>query len=375
MEIYSERNILKAIKKRKKLIFFFSFLVFIVSIIKVLFFPIYESSAIILIDYPKKETTSMESEYLPLKEYISYVGTQGALMTNRPVIEKVIEDLKLARPNLPGRKRQWEKIVRKFQNKYVSVKTTPLSPLVTVTVQYSNPEMAAEIANKIIQVYKNWNADFQHSGIDKLIEYLDKETKLSKERLQGLEENLRKFREANEIIALPEQVKTQLQVAVEEFKAYYQVIQETEVKLLESELELSRLRELYTDNSPQVIYAKERVSLVKDKLDKEIQKYKLNENYLKELKYVPEKEIMLGRFMRDVKINEAQYTFLSEELEKAHLLKAKQTTENIKIVSSAVVPSEPKEGVLHVVLNTLAGIIVAFALAIFLEARSLFIPY
>lgn len=375
MEAYQEKNIVKAIKKRKKILFFLPLLIFILSFIKISLFPIYETSAVILIDYPKKEPTSTESEFWPLREYISYVGTQASLITSRPVIEKVIEDFGLIKLNAKERKKQLEKIIKKFQNKYVSVKTSPLSPLVTITVQYSDSEMAAGIANKIIQIYKDWNTIFQHSEIDKLIEYLDTETKLSKERLRDSEENLRKFREKNEIIALPEQIRTYLQNILEDLKVHYQVVKETKMKLLELEVELSRMRELYTDNSPQVIYTKERIALVKDKLNKEIRKYRANKSYLEKLKYIPEKEIILDSLTRDVKINEAQYIFLSGEIEKAQLLRAKQAIENIKLISSAVAPLEPKEGVSYTVLNTLVGLIMTFAIILISEVRSFFTPY
>lgn len=369
-----ENIITKTLKKRKRFITFFSFLIFSLSVIKVLFFPFYEASTMIMVDYPKKDPTSIESERLPLGEYAAYIGIHKSLIKSRPVIEKVVEDLQLVKSNLKGRERKecLEEIIKKFQKKYVSVESDLLSPLVTITVQYNKPKMAADIANSIVKAYKDWNVDFQHNEVDKLIDYLDKELKLSKEHLQNSEKNLRKFREENKIIALPEEIRTYFQIIAEELKTQSQIIQAIKIKLLELDIELSRIKELYSDESPQVVYMKERIAQVKDKLNEETQKYELNKTYINKLKNVPKKEMILARLIRDVKINEAHYTFLLEELEKARLLKAKQTTENVKVISLAEVPLRPKEGMFHVALNTLIGVIVALGTVIALEAKQLF---
>lgn len=114
---------------------------------------------------------------------------------------------------------------------------------------------------------------------------------------------------------------------------------------------------------------KKRIYELKGDLDEEIRKTKFTEDYISKLKDIPAKDIMFGRLLREVKINETLYTFLLQEQEKARLIKAKQTTENVMVISPALVPLKPKGRLTNLLLGALTCLIFAVGLPLFFETR------
>jgi len=419
-------------------------------LIKVFVFPIYESTATIMVDY-KKNPTSVESEKIDARDYIGYIRMHMELLKSRPVIEKLIEQLELYKDFSKSEdwqnssvfsKKIFQSTVEKLQKKYITIANIPLTNLVEVTVKYKKPEKAAKIANTLVDIYIDWSIGFLHKEADKVGDFVEKELDLVHSRLMKSEDELKKFEEENSIINLSEEAKIHLNRQAE-FESRYScaeiqekelkmrlkaihrraaceygksipsistaenpVVRETEIKLLELEIELSRLLELYTEESPQVRYTKKRILQVKKRLNDEISKilnseisiYTINpiyqnlvkelihveteaigvkaqkkaisesiKNYGIKLKDIPKKELKLARLMRDIKINEALYRFLIQENENIQLLKAKQTTENIKIVSPAVIPLKPKGRLLNLLIGGVISLIVSLGMPYLME--------
>lgn len=365
--------------KRRILIFTVFIILFLASLLKVILFPVYEASALIMVDI-KKAPTSIQMDRMDANEMLSLVRVHIRLMQSTPVLKTVVEDLKLYNEfsdnrglNNPSSELDKEKKTRRFiellQKKYLFISSPPFTNLIEIKGEYKNQQLVAEIVNTTVKNYLHWNLGFQHSQVDKLIEYLENEIKNSKEQLQMDEDNLRKFKEENNIIALPEKIKSYFQILPEEFKSHYQMLRDFEIKLLGLEVELSRLKELYTEESPQVVYLKKTIERVKEEIDKQSKEFNFNEDFLSKLKEVPKEEMMLARLMRDVKLQESLYTFLVEELEKARLLAAKQVTEDIKVVYLAEVPLKPTGRIKGAAIGFVISLIFSLILAIILENR------
>lgn len=442
MDTYRKDVIVKALKRRKSLILLFSLLILALSAVKAFLFPLYESSTLILIDYPKEEPTSVEPERLPLREYVFYVGIHASLITSRPVIEKVIRDLGLVESSANKPEEQLERTIKKFQSKYISVTTKPLSSLVTVTVEYPDPKTAAEIANKIVEIYMDWNVNLLRQEANKVATFVEKELKAAKIRLDSSEEKLKKYKIENKIASLPEE-RTILLTKLADFKEEYYwakvreeeivasmeeinrqisaqeketlssvtikrnpAINNLETRAIALEVELGNLLELYTEDSPQVIYKRKLIEQINQKIAEEVEKIKgaelanvnpiyqklvenalelekelvlakirinslssLIDEYEGKLKEISEKELELERLVRQVDIDKKTYFSLVEEREKNKLLKEKESIEYIKVISPATIPLKPKEGPTHVVLNTLVGLVVAMVASVVLEAK------
>jgi uncharacterized protein involved in exopolysaccharide biosynthesis len=371
----------KLLGKKIEVIIIF-FVLFIFVIIKVFFFPIYESTAIVMID-KKKGPTSLEAEPMDLRENIGYIRIHSELLKSEPVLRDVVMELELYRDTSLWKKETAsnisiadttkEKSIRlaidALRKKYITIDSPPFTNLIEIKVKYKKPESAAEIANTLVEKYLQWNINFIHREVSNIIGYLEREVSVARERLRDSEITLQNFRDENKIISLPDEIKAYFETIPEEIKFHYQVIKDKEIKLLELEVELSRLEELYTEESPQIKYMGKRITEFKKDLDEEIAKTKFTEDYISKLKDVPTKEIKLAWLVREVKINEALYTFLLGEQEKARLIKAKQTNEDVIVVSRALVPLKPKGRLVSLLLGLVISLTFAVALPLFPEIR------
>ena len=367
-------------KKIEIIIIFFVLFIFV--IIKVFFFPIYESTATVMID-KKKGPTSLEAERMDLRENIGYIRIHSELLRSEPVLRDVVMELELYR-DMPLWKKETasnkpivdttkEKAIRlaidALRKKYITIDSPPFTNLIEIKVKYKKPDSAAEIANTLVEKYLQWNINFIHHEVNNIIGYLEREVSVARERLRDSEITLQNFREENKIISLPDEIRAYFEIIPEEIKFHYQVIKDKEIKLLDLEVELSRLEELYTEESPQIKYMGKRITELKKDLDEEIAKTKFTEDYISKLKDVPTKEIKLAWLVREVKINEAFYTFLLGEQEKARLIKAKQTNEDVIVVSPALVPLKPKGRLVSLLLGLVISLTFAVALPLFPEIR------
>lgn len=437
------------------LVIFFNLLVFV--LVKVFYFPVYEAVTVIMVDV-KKSPTSIETERVDLRENIGYIRVHTELLKSEPVLRSTVDELKLYedryyRKNIKNKgqtitdisqEKSTRRIIDLLRKNYISINSPLFTNLIEIKVQYKNAEKAAQIVNVLIKNYIDWSINFLHREVDRILDYLDNEVKNSSERLSKSEDALWKFKEENKILSLPEEIKTYIQrqakfeseyistgVQEKELSMRIEVIrqelaagnkagiselstishpfiQAIEAQLLSLEIELSRLMELYTEDSPQVIYMQKRISVLKDKLKSTVEKifaseisistvnpvyqnlindliqsetmlialgakkeaiFKILKDYADKLKDIPKKEVELARLMRDVKINEDLHTFLVQEQENARLLKVKQTTENIKIVSPALVPIKPKGRLANLLFGSIISLIFAISFPIFFAYR------
>jgi len=369
------------LKTKKSLAIFLC--LFICVLIKVFYFPVYEAETVIMVDV-KKSPTSIETEKVDLRENIGFIRIHMELLKSEPVLRSVAEDLKLYEDSpswrniqskgtnvdpAVSREKATRQIVDSLRKKNISISSPLFTNLIEIKVKYKDRQKSALIANKLVTNYIKWNLDFLHQEVHNVITYVDKEVEIAKERLSKSEEALEKFKEENKIISLPEEIKARFQIVPEEIKNHFKITQEMEIKLLELEMELSRLRELYAEESPQVIYMKKRISQLKDEFDKEVLISREAEDFVAQLKDIPKKEVILERLTRDVKINETLYTFLVQEQEKARLLEVKETTENIKIVSAATIPLRAKGTLINLLVGGIISLIFAIGLPILFEYK------
>ncbi len=389
----------------------------------VLLNPKYEAETVIMVDL-KQGPTSADASRIDATQLVGLVRTNIDLLQSTPVLKSVVTDLgldeRLVLKSASGGSIEREKIVMAavdmLRKSCLSIGSPPFTNIIAIRIKYKNAELAKDIANKLVENYIKWSVDFLHKEAHSVSKYLDKEVSIAKERLENSEEALKVFRAKNNVVDLPEEVRTYFQMLPEDFRSYYQlghdaqmrllemeeslereklkgqylVIQDAEAKILELEVELGRLRELYTESSSPVLRIKENIAQLNQKIEKlrkaadeEIadskkaiaQKqdslftqrsgYSLNEKYLEKLKDVPEKERVLSGLMREVKINEELYRFLLQEQERARLLEMKETTENIRIVSLASLPLKPK--------GRLTGLFISAVMSLFLALSFVFV--
>jgi len=91
-------------------------------------------------------------------------------------------------------------------------------------------------------------------------------------------------------------------------------------------------------------------------------------NYSNLLKGIPEKELELGRLMRDKEVADNIYTMLLKKREETKIQKAERAG-NIRIIDSALVPKDPirPRKKLNIILGAFLGMLIGMGLAFFFE--------
>ncbi len=351
--------------RRQMFIIFIFFMIIVV--IKVFCFPRYETAAMLMID-TKNRATSVDSDKVNLQDNLGPVRFNQELLVSDPILRKVVEDLKLYEDDdnfLFFKKKKFvasdlekEILIRKeMQNLRKSVLTTtspPFTTLIIVKARYPQAQKAADIVNHLISHFIEWNVEFNHQEVHNVLTYLNKEIEQAQQRLSKSEDDLKKFRDEN-----------QLMDSSEDVRLMYEFMKTTSEKELELEIKLMQQKELYTDESPQVKYLKEEVAELKQRL----QGISLEDRF----KNIPEKEMVLARLQRLVLIDEASFRFLTGEQEKAQLIKAKETTENIKVVFPAPVPLKPKGRINGLLIGGLISFILTMGLPLAWRHRKMLI--
>ena len=344
------------------------FLVFIaIVVIKVFLFPVYETEAVIMIDI-KSRVTSVDEEKMDLRDNLGYIRIHEELLKSKPMLRRVVEELRLyedcgllpfVKPGkFSGSALQKEKLIRQvienLQRNVITTSSPPFTNLIVINARYKSAEKAAAIVNCLVRVYMEWSVNFNHNEVENVIGYLDREVGSAQQRLRQSEEDLREFRNANNMVDSSEDVKLM-----------YQFMKTTAEKELDMEVAMMREKMLYTDESPQVKNLKKNIVALQQRLE--------GIPVDRRFRNIPEKEMVLVRLRRVVVINEKAYRFLIQEEEKSRLIKAKQTTENIKVVSSADLPLKPKGRVTGLLIGFIIGFMLVFGVPLLWRHRKVLI--
>ncbi|MFH1063095.1 MAG: hypothetical protein V1747_09475 [Candidatus Omnitrophota bacterium] len=424
--------IISTFKRRKFFIIVLFFGLVVYSTAKELYDGYYEAKTVIMIDY-KKSPTSAESSYQMAEQVVGAVMVNMQLLKSPEVLRSVVEDLRLYEEvkdfvKFAGfkfdRPKSRENKIRIMQEildkKLIKVTSAPFTNIINITVRHKKAEVAADAANTLVNNYKKWVVELSHREVDTLIEYLNREVTLAFSKLKESEEELRKFEEKNKIVYLPREMDDYIkkkegleeklqQSQIEEdavidqikllknklntltdsksdkvAKTTYSVtavnnpiIQAYEEQLMSLKIEMSRLKELYADESIQVRYMQARIIDLEVKIDKtivqlfksefslatlnpvyeelvmEIMRKETEAVFVKaekaviikslalhedKLKSFPQKQMELASLNRQVKYQEEVYFLLLEEQKKAQLLRTKDTREDIKLIAPALVP-------------------------------------
>ncbi|MFH1201406.1 MAG: polysaccharide biosynthesis tyrosine autokinase [Candidatus Omnitrophota bacterium] len=173
----------RVIKNRKKivLIFFFT-VVFIVTLGSFLMQPVYRATVTLFVDIesPKLLTTSgsMSLDSMNYLAYKEYLESQKEIIKSRSIINQVFKEFKL------GESREYlasKDPIKKFLGD-VKVETVRDTRLMNLYVDNKDPEMAADIANRIAEIFVAHNLTYITKG--EIInlhknEYLKLKTQLS----------------------------------------------------------------------------------------------------------------------------------------------------------------------------------------------------
>jgi len=248
------------------------------------------------------------------------LATQAMIITSLPVLEKVVVEL-----GLGGEYAGTTAVMQEASRLQEAVSTDIVTGtnIIRINVTYGNPQIAADIANKIAEVYIVENLKEKTKKSRLLREFIEKQLEEVSNKLKSSEEALARFKE----IEVPSGVGLALQDRLAELEAKHQT-----------------LVQQYTLLHPDVKKIEEQITQLKE-----------------QLKSLPQKELEYNRLTRDAEINASLYRDLKNKLGAARIAEAEQI-EDVALVDRAVAPTSPVSP--NKPFNYLLGIVVGLMLGL-----------
>ena len=191
--------------------------------------------------------------------------------------------------------------------------------VIAVRIEDSDPSIAAEIANYYIELLDRLVAQYGSSEAGRHRGFLTGQLARAKADLDTTEENLRRFQEQNRAIVLQDQTKGAIEAAAR-----------LKGEIMAAEVQLQVLRNFATEANPDMVALHRRI----DEMNRQLVQMQYGEatarpssgsrrDFIVPFARVPEVGLELARLARDVKIQETLVTLLTQQLEQARLVEAK----------------------------------------------------
>ena len=394
-------------------------IVFTVAIWSFIQTPIYQASATVLIEpEPPKVLNIQEVTQIgsPAQEYYR---TQYELMTSRPVVEKVIENLNLKKriaglenSSDPARALQGSIIVEPRRN----------TRLVSVKFESPDPQMAADVSNALARQYVKHNLDVKLRGAQEAMTWLNEQMSSLKVKVQESSEALQNYRVKAGIMGLQEQRQITAQKIMDFNKQYLEaqaqrlsveaklgelqrvtsdrggaqtiftvadsaLIQKLKQEASELETQKAKLSRTYKEKHPEILKVDAQLEQVTQKIDSEIKtmmrgvqtEYRVakareetllgNVNRLRtEAQELNEKEIQYLNLQRDSDSNQQLYEAVLKRLKETGVTGGLESN-NVSVIEDAAVPRTPvrPRKTVNLAISVLVGLVVGIGVALMIE--------
>lgn len=235
--------------------------------------------------------------------------------------------------------------------------------VVVVSFEDRDPERAAAIANRYVELLDQFNRELNVTRASRTRQFIESQLEVRKKMLADAEVALKEFQEKNQALELDEQLRSAMSI-----------ISDLTAKAIALETELEILEHYASPTSDEYLRKKREYEAVIDQLNK----LKINHTederdllhaYLPALEEIPELALQLLRLKRTVDIESAVYTMLLKEYEKSRIEEARDTP-TIQVLDRAAVPnirSRPKRKML-VLVGAMVGLGWSAFLALFVTA-------
>ncbi len=367
-EIYEEDEIdlyelWQTIKKRKKIIIgLFLFATIATGIISFIMTPIYRSETSVI---PVSSSASPLGELAGLAAMAGVsVGGGGdsakimAVLKSREIKEKVINRLSLIpvllEDDIPEDRIPMNVALEVFED-MVSISEDKKTGVITVSVDYKDPQLAQKIANVYIdELQKIMNEkNLTVAKFNRV--FLEKQLKEQEEKLKELQNKLAQFQKKTKIISPDNQLAGVMEL-------YSNLISQKMALLVK----LKSMESAFSSDNPQIKALKEQIKAI-DKQIKSIEE-KTNIGALPSLSQAPEKIVEYTNIMRDLKVAQAVYENLVKMYEQAKLQEAKENI-YVEVIDPPSLPDKPvkPKKKLMVVVAGVSSLFLGIFLAFFLE--------
>jgi tyrosine-protein kinase Etk/Wzc len=240
---------------------------------------------------------------------------------------------------------------------------------ISVTVEETDPQLAAEMANFYVTRLDQMITRFATTEASKQCVFIADRLTETEHELYRAEEALRQFQEANKVIALQDQARGAVETAAH-----------LKGEIMASEVQLEVMRKFATDANPEVVKVKQRIQEIKHHLsgmqygkgwvlpaENRNPGEPRNEIHIP-FAQVPELGLELARLMLDVKVQETVYTLLTQQLEQAKIAEARDmpTVQALDRAVPADRKSKPKT-IFNMAVAGITSLFVGILLAFFIE--------
>lgn len=404
---------LDVVRKRASLIVAVLLLVVAaVAIATIMQQSVYQASARVIVD--RYRTDPLQQIEIDRPDMTNFYETQYALIRSRPVIERAIAELQLAkrRPELAG-------AVDPVQAVLGAVKVDALlrTRLVDIKVEDRDPVFAADLANAIGTAFVAYTADVRLRSSRDAYDYLTNEVKRMKEIVNRAELALGRYKEEAGLVLLSQRASAaaskmsdfhaafvDAQTRRLELEAQLRIVREGGpnsaaleaksealggLRALEAaaQTELNALLQTYKDKHPAVVRAAAQLDDIRARLKAENNRivqaldgqYKIQkareiamlqafDRYKKETQDLAKREVQYNVLQRESTVNQDMLNFLMMRLRETALT-GELDTNTVRVVEAATVPTFPvrPRRLENMLMGLLAGLVGGLVVAFVLE--------
>ncbi len=243
---------------------------------------------------------------------------------------------------------------------WIDVKVVSGTQVISLSVHGETRDLAMNIANAMAKRLQEKTLMLSTKEVDQAYASYQKEVSMTDEKLKAAEEELRKYKEDNKLIALAEESSIKISRLESLKKSYLDAQREREVKLA------SLLNEK-TKSHPDVINLETEIGQLKSKLKKEITRLE------KDLLRIPKQQMQLARLTQEVNRYRELYLGLLAKGDELKILSQSSVGEvSLKIIDKAYVPLGQKKNRPSWKVNTIVGIFLSLVLSL---VTAFFIEY
>lgn len=424
------REVIKTLKKRRKLIIN-TFLLFVITAIIASFLisPTYQAETTLRIKQPKGLANSLLGD-LPTGNPMGtkqLMSTYAEILKSRTVIQEVIDKTQADKEKPPT-----------YEAMLQCITTQPVkdTEILNVKVQAKSQEEAKNVANTLVQVFLNRMTDLVRSEQSRVREFIGGRMQESKQELEKAENLLQKYKYEQKIVSPSDETKamvdklsvidklaadnkvalasaqakmnsTNQQLGQQKpgFIADSPLIQQYKAKLADLEVQLVSESQNHTDKHPKVIALKAAIAETNAKLNTEIDRVvnaeapsmnpihqgllqsqlqaeadiaiytarkqaidKILTEGEQQIAKLPAKEQGLVKVMRDANVSQEIYIMLAKRYEEARISEVMEPTD-VQIIDEAITPEKPikPKKLLNIMIAAILGIFTGIGLAFLSE--------
>ncbi len=195
--------------------------------------------------------------------------------------------------------------------------------LITVTVRWKNPEVAAAIADEYVEELGKYLKENDLTVASKHMSFVKDRLRAAAVELRDAEDAMKSFCEKNGIVSLPEQT----QLLFEQISALY-------IKARMKETELEVLKKTVGSSNPEILRKQTEIDAILRQI-REIEQgrstaYVESNGYIPLYK-LPEKSLEYARAAREVTIKQSVFSYLQTEYESARMAENREAISFVRL--------------------------------------------